>query len=535
MKRVISVWLPRWPIDRLRRAQARERFQSGAAHPAMIETGKPIPFALIAPDRRGPVLWAVDHAAGTAGLRRGMRLADARALCANLVTVPANPVADCRELKQLALWCNRFAPCCAVDGDDGLLLDITGCAHLFGGETALADEIVARLSNLGIEARPGLADTPGGARALARFGPQNRQPEEWIAGPGKTAAAIADMPVEALGITIEDAQLLRRLGIITIGALDSLPRAALARRFSGREGNDTVLLRLDQTLGRHAEPIVPISPPPACTERLALPEPMIDREGVSATLVRLMSRMTASLERQGLGARRLAFWCYRVDGGTAQCAVSMARATRDGDHLLRLFREVLDTINPGFGIDCAVLHAVRVESLEPVQLSLTENRCQNDNVGLLVDRLRVRFGTDAVCRLEPVDCHRPEEAERTVMAVWNPIPVSWPGTSGKPRRPFRLFDSPEPVDAVAEAPDSPPRLFAWRGTVRRVARAEGPERIEPEWWAGENERDVRDYYSVEDTEGRRYWLYRAGLNVDTCRVDPDHQEAPRWYMHGLYG
>ena len=522
MKRVISVWLPRWPIDRLHRERVHRH--ADGVHAAMVEAAIPSPFALITPNRRGPVLQAVDRAAGAAGLRCGMRLADARALCADLAVEPADLAADRKELERLALWCNRFAPCCAVDGDDGLLLDITGCARLFGGEAVLMGEITERFAGLGVEARTGLADTPGAARALARFGPEER-----MADPGRTGEAIADLPVEALGIAVEDAHLLRRLGIVTIGALDRLPRSALARRFPCRERGGGVLLRLDRALGRSAEPLVPVARPPVCMERLALPEPMTDRDGVDAVLARLMPGLIAALKRQGLGVRHLVFWCCRIDGGTVRRAVSTARATRDGDHLVRLFRETTGTVDPGFGIDCAALHAVRVEPLEPVQLPLTGDGHRCGDVNLLIDRLRARLGADAVCRLEPVDRHRPEKAERTAMPDRDKAPRPWPDASDGPQRPFRLFDRPEPVDVVAETPESPPRLFTWRGACRSVARAAGPERIEPEWWIDTVRGTVRDYYSIEDSEGRRYWLYRA----DRCSAG--HREPSRWYVHGLYG
>ncbi len=505
----------------------------------------PVPFALVAPGRRGPVLWAVNREAGTKGLRPGMRLADARALLAGLVTARADAAADRQGLERLALWCNRFTPWCAVDGSDdgcgdsgdgGLLLDITGCAHLFGGEAALMDEIAARLAGLGIENRLGLADTPGAAWALARFGPAaNGRPDARIAAPGEARAAIADLPVEGLRLAAEDAHLLRRLGLVTIGAVDGLPRASLARRFPSRERGSAVLARLDRALGRFAEPIVPLAPPPACLERLSLPEPLIDRAGLDAMLARLMPGLTVSLERDGLGVRRLALWCYRVDGGVVRRAVATARATRDGDHLLRLFRETLETIDPGFGIDLAALHAERVEPLAPAQLSLTGDRRRQGGVDLLVDRLLAKLGDGAVCRLEPVARHRPETAERAVPPGREPAP--WRAVSeapAAPQRPFRLFDRPEPIDVMAEVPDGPPLLFTWRRVRRRVARAAGPERIEPEWWAGAGGRDeaVRDYYRVEDAEGRRYWLYRAGLYGDD---GGDAEASPRWYVHGLYG
>ena len=490
------------------------------------------------------MLWAVNREAGAAGLAPGMRLADARVLLADLATARADPAADRQGLERLALWCNRFTPWCAVDGggdddnggDGGLLLDITGCAHLFGGEVALMDEIVARLTGLGIENRLGLADTPGAAWALARFGPaENGGPDARIAAHSEARTAIAGLPVEALRLAPEDARLLRRMGLTTIGAVDGLPRAALARRFRSRERSGAVLARLDRALGRCAEPVVPVAPPPACLEHLALPEPVIDRDGLDAALARLMPELAASLKRGGLGARRLVLRCYRVDGGVVQRAVSTARATRDSEHLERLFRETLETIDPGFGIDCAALHAERVEPLAPSQLSLTGDGKRQGGLDLLVDRLRARLGARAVCRLESVARHRPEKAERAVTPGREREPEPWPAgpaTPQQPQRPFRLFDRPEPVDVMAEVPDGPPLLFTWRRVRRRVTRAAGPERIEPEWWAGAGGQGeaVRDYYRIEDADGRRYWLYRAGLYGEAGAGT-----SPRWYVHGLYG
>ena len=502
------------------------------------------------------MLWALNREAGAKGLRSGMRLADARALLAGLVTARADAAADRQGLERLALWCNRFTPWCAVDGgseegpgggEGGLLLDVTGCAHLFGGEAALMGEIAARLASLGVENRLGLADTPGAAWALARFGaaddraPDGGATDHRIAAPGGTHAAIAALPVEALRLAAEDARLLRRLGLATIGAVDGLPRASLARRFPSRERGSAVLARLDRALGRLAEPIVPLAPLPACLERLALPEPLLDRAGLDAVLARLIPGLTASLERDGLGTRRLALWCYRVDGGVSVRTVATARAVRDGDHLLRLFRETLETIDPGFGIDCAALHAERVEPLAPAQLSLTGDRRKQGGVDLLVDRLLAKLGDGAVCRLEPAARHRPEAAERAVAPGREPAPWSGapeapeaPAPPQHPQRPFRLFDRPEPIDVMAEVPDGPPLLFTWRRVRRRVMRAAGPERIEPEWWAGAGtggrDEAVRDYYRIEDADGRRYWLYRAGLYGDGGNGAP-----PRWYVHGLYG
>ena len=453
-----------------------------------------------------------------------MRLADARALLPRLAAAEARPAEDRRGLERLALWCNRFTPCCAVDGADGLLLDIAGADHLFGGEAAMAAEVEARIAGLGFEARIGLADTPGAARALARFGQKGSR----IAAPGATLAALASLPVEALRIAPEDARLLRRLGLATVGAVDALPRASLARRFGRRERSEAVLERLDRALGRRPDPVASLPPPPACLARLAFPEPLIDLAGLESALARLVENLSASLERDGLGARELALLFCRVDGGAARRGVSTARATRDGAHLARLFAGKIETVDPGFGIDAMALHAVRAEPLAPEQFRLAEGGRGSGGIGPLIDRLQARLGEGSVSRLAPVASHLPERAERRTAPGREG--VAWPVRPGLPQRPFRLFDRPEPVEAVAEVPDGPPALFTWRRVRRRIVRAEGPERIEPEWWAGGPGDVPRDYFRAEDTEGRRYWLYRAGLYRDAGSKGP-----PRWYIHGLYG
>ena len=364
VRRVISVWLPRWPIDRLRRARR------STALPLRKPPAEPVPFALTAPGRHGTVLTAVNRQAEAEGLAPGMRLADARALLPRLAAAEARPAEDRRGLERLALWCNRFTPCCAVDGEDGLLLDIAGAAHLFGGEAAMMAEVEARIAGLGFETRAGLADMPGAAWALAGSA------RKAGASPRPAAPfACAHMALPgrgACGSRPEDARLLRRLGLTNCraGGAPCLARRSPAPvRPQGAERG--VLQRLDRALGRHPDPVASL-PPPACLARLTFPEPLIDLAGLEAALARLMESLCASLERDGLGARELSLLFCRVDGGTAQRGVSTARATRDGAHLLRLFEGKIETVDPGFGIDAMALHAVRAEPLAHEQFRLTE-------------------------------------------------------------------------------------------------------------------------------------------------------------------
>ena len=517
MRRVISVWLPRWPIDRLRRARR------PAALPSRRPPAEPLPFALTAPGRHGTVLAAVNRQAEAEGLAPGMRLADARALLPRLAAAEARPAEDRRGLERLALWCNRFTPCCAVDGADGLLLDITGADHLFGGEAAMAAEVEARLAGLGFEARAGLADTPGAAWALARFGGEDRR----IAAPGGTLAALVPLPVEALRIAPEDARLLRRLGLATIGAVDALPRASLARRFRGRSG--AVLERLDRALGRSPDPVSSLPPPPACLARLAFPEPPIDLAGLEAALARLMEDLCASLERDGLGARELSLLFCRVDGGTARRGVSTARATRDGAHLQRLFDGKIETVDPGFGIDAMVLHAVRAEPLAPEQFRLAEGGRGRGELGPLIDRLQARLGEGSVCRLEPIESHLPERAERRAgprPGSRDPARAAGPAAAPPPPvRPARAGGgrgrgAGRAAGAVHLAPAAPAASPAPRGP-NASSRNGGPA--------------ARQTNRATITASRTWKAGATGSSAPGLYRDTGSGEPPRWYIHGLYG
>lgn len=522
MRRVISLWLPRFATDRLIRAK-----------PAWQD--RPLALVLEARTRLG--LTAVNRAAEAAGLRPGMALADARALVPGLVVAPAHPPRDAKALDGLAAWCGRYSPWTATDasveacgaggvlsgGGGGLWLDATGCAHLFGGEEAMLAELTDRIGALGFAIRAAIADTPGTAWAVARFAAAQERGIVVAPGPDELRAALAPLPVAALRIGTATATALSGLGLGRIGDLLDVPRAPLAARFGAE-----VARRLDAALGTAAEPISPTVPTPPHLAHLAFAEPIGRLEDVAAGLGRLLGDLCRGLEKAGHGARRLVLSLYRPDGTFARLRVGTARPSRDAAHLAALFTEPLDGIELGFGIEVMTLAAPVAEPLPPAQPGLTDSEMGRDterDVAMLIDRLSSRLGRDGVLRFFTRESHIPERAAGMVPATdAAPAPASEVPDDAMPR-PLRLLPRPEPVTAVA-APDAPPVLFRWRRAVHLVAYAEGPERIAPEWWR-DGCAETRDYYRIEDAEGRRFWLYREGRGPAG--------RSTAWYLHGIFG
>ena len=465
------------------------------------------------------VLAAVDSAAAALGLRPGLAAAQAQASVSGLALVNASPEADGRALVALAGWCLRCAPVVQPDPPDGVFLDIAGAAHLLGGEAALLEDLLLRLDRSGLAARTAVADTPGAAWALARHGAQSVT----VAPPGRAAAVLAELPVAALRITAETARGLNLLGIERVGQLAGHSRPQLALRF-GRD----LLDRLDRALGRLPEPLTPLLPPDIPTARIAFAEPVGHPEGLSASLDRLLPELCRALDRGGQGLRRLDAIFRRVDGRPIAIRVATAVPTRDPAHLVRLVRQRLDTVDPGFGIDEITVAATRTESLRErqgdVRAALDPGAGEGDPAALgpLVDRLGMRFGTARVFRLAPVESRYPERSVRRVAPLAPATGASWPATLP---RPARILDPPEPITAVAVVPDEPPSAFVWRRVRYVVRRADGPERVRGEWWRCDAEvASLRDYYRVEDGAGRRFWLFR----------DAPMAAGAKWWLHGRF-
>ena len=514
MRRVISVWLPTFATDRLCRQTPAWRSE---------------PLATATAAQGGLRIVAANHPARDGGILPGLLLADARALIPGLRVIDADPVAEAKALALLADWCGRYTPWTAVDGVDGLWLDIAGCAHLFDGEAALADDIGERLGGLGFEARVGLADSPGAAWAAARFLDDRKR----LIAVGAARLALVDLPAAALRLPIDVVEGLERMGLGRIGDLLACPRAPLIARFGPLLG-----ARIDQALDRVKEPISPRRPAPCWRTRLGFPEPLCREEDIATAARRLIERLCARLALDQRGVRRIELVLYLVDGKTHGVAVGTSQPERDPKHLMRLLSEHLEGFDPGFGVEVAVLAAPLTEPLGAAQLTMAgtlddQGQPADDTalaaaIGRLVDSLSNRVGAANVSRFAARESHVPERAVYLHPALEAALDTT-SGAIGQanPQRPLRVFPHPELVEAVAPVPDDPPVLFRWRRRVHRIVHADGPERISPEWWRhGKRGIATRDYYRVEDSEGRRFWLYREGLYRPEAR--------PRWFLHGLF-
>jgi protein ImuB len=464
------------------------------------------------------VIAAVDAIAAQTGLYPGMPVAQAQTLVPDLRVVEARPEEDAAGLHRLAGWCLRYAPLAAAAPPDGVWIDVTGSAHLQGGETRLLRDLVSRLLAQGFAARAAVADTPGAAHAMARFGTD----EITVVPSGGQQAVLARLPLAALRLAEQTLEGLRQMGIGQIGALAALPRAPLVRRFGA-----LVATRLDQAFGSAPEAIEPEFPPEVIQARLTFVEPLLTAEAFATVIDRLTGTVCSAMERSGGGARRLDLLFERVDGTTQTIRIGTARASRNVPHLARLLRERIERVDPGLGVEAMRLVVPRVDMLVPVQAAarLTASDVEEPDIAPLLDRLANRLGAERVYRVAPVDSDVPERSVRRVPAQ-DKVMGTWPADLP---RPVRLLDPPQPVEAMALLPDHPPMAFTWRRVRHRVRRADGPERIAGEWWKRNGEtRSVRDYFRVEDEEGHRYWLFRRGDGENGISGDM------RWFLHGLF-
>jgi protein ImuB len=580
MKRVLSSWLPHLAI---------ERWAKASDYPPDA------PVVLTIEGTHGPIIHAVTKAAATRGARAGARLTDARALDPALIAVAADPEGDSALVQRLAHWAGRWSPLVEVDGADALRLDVTGVAHLFGGEEALAADIPTRFAAIGLTVRVAIAATAAAAWALSHFGRQfsivtpakaggqfssrgNAEAQRGRAsanvsafsaslreidlgsrsrGNDQLAEAVAPLHVSALRLDADTVRTLERLGLKTIGALIAVPRLALARRFRGAED---VVDALDRMLGRKMEALTAIAADSPPRGALRLEEPATHPEAASQALERLIPELVRQLQERHLGARRLSLHGFRVDGSVAAASVATTIPSRDPNHLQRLLADKTAALDSGFGFDAFALVADWCEELGAAQQSLVEEPGSEREVARLIDRLTMKLGSRRVRRPQPFESHLPERGSGWVAAICLPslsregqgvgggragsmparkrlqphratlvAPTPNPSPEGEGKRPQRLLDAPEAIDVIYATPEGMPRRFVWRRAVHDIARAEGPERIAPEWWRQPSSARLRDYYRVEDGGGRRYWIYREGA------IGDGRGGAPAWFIHGVFG
>ncbi len=585
MKRFLSVWLPDWPLTRLRRAKRGQA--KGTARLSETRDKARRAFVLVEAGTHGLRVAAANEPARRGGVHEGLRFTDARARIPDILSEEIDRQADALALRQLADWLVRISPLVAIDGSDGLMLETTGCAHLHDGEDGLMQAVSLLLSRDSIPCRIGVAGTPGAAGAIARGVPGK------ILADGEEAAGLADLPVSLLRVSDKAETLLRRFGLTRIGQLYGIDRRALARRFQSKAEADLVVLRLDQALGLRNEPIEPLRPLPDHVAHLSCPEPLLSGEGIRSGLRELAVTLCDELKTLGQGARGFCLSAYRSDGSVKRAEISLSRPSAVPDHICRLFAEEIDFIDPGFGIDLLALEARRVGALNLSAPAFSGAFVGSDidEVALssLADRISARLGEGAVRVSQQFESHIPERSEDWVEFTGQ---VNFPSGEGKTGpRPIRIFVSPERLKVLAEVPDGPPQRFVWRKIARSVVRADGPERISPEWWRhvavpapapspdgtdrkwlaprldpradavliekvrreAENIVDLplavtavpevsnadmsvlqtrlpraRDYYRIEDEAGRRYWVFREGL------YDDGRGGAPEWYIHGVF-
>jgi protein ImuB len=526
-RRILSLWLPRLPIDRIKR----QLWQGNAALAKSQNSGDD-PSIVVAKQNNALQIFALDDAAARLGLDVGLPLANARAICPQLQVFDADEAADAQALNAIAEWCDRFTPLVALDSPHGLFLDITGCVHLFGGEAAMMRLMCDVLTAQGFAVSAAIAGTSVCARTMTRH------VHGRIVREGEEADAVKLLPVSALGADGAVVTGLRRAGLKTIGDVASRARHEITARFGA--GFTTLL---EQALGQSDAPISPRKPLPDYIVEKRFAEPVATDQVISATLSRLAGMLVAAMAQQGKGARRLEARFFRTDGAVRTIIVDTGQPVTKAEVIDRLFRERLDALSdpldPGFGFDLIRLSSSRTEIVVQQQRDLDSNVHDNDELTALIDRIAARIGGRRVVVHLPQDTHIPECAVKAASAQHHLAAAAhavWPARAEgePPLRPLRLFERPEQIKVIAQVPDGPPARFVWRRATHAVVRAEGPERVAMEWWRAEGETLTRDYFRVEDEAGLRFWLYRDGLYDREIVQEEGKAVQPNWFMHGLF-
>jgi protein ImuB len=458
------------------------------------------------------VITGTNAVAESHGIETGMVLADARAVTPELIAQNDQPMLTEKLLRRLAEWCIRFTPVAAVDLPDGIILDCTGCAHLWGGELKYVSEVVKKLKARGYGVRAAIADTHAVAWAVARFGEAVS-----VIPPGGDVEALHPLPPESLRLEAEAVERLHKLGLHQVRQFMNIPRPTLRRRFGQH-----LIARINCALGKQDEPLTPVQPVEPYQERLPCMEPIATAKGIEIAMEQLLTSLCMRLQQHQKGLRYATFKCYRVDGKTEQIHIATSKASHHVRHLFKLFELKISSIEPGLGIELFVLEANKVEDYLPRQEKMwrATGGLEDDRLSELIDRLSGKAGVESISRFVPDEHYWPERSFKPASSLDEKLTTSWRSDR---LRPLLLLKKPEAIEVTAPIPDYPPMLFRYKGELHKIVRADGPERIEQEWWIQQGQH--RDYYRVEDEEGNRYWLFRLGHY---------HDRSYRWYLHGFF-
>lgn len=497
-KRFVSIWFRHLLTDWL--ALRRPALQN-------------MPFVFARSDHGRKVITAASSAAEIQGIAANMLVADAKVIVPGLQVFDDQPGRETKLLNALGKWAIRYTPVVAIDLPDGLLLDVSGCPHLWGGEKSYLKEMVTKLRAAGYDVRAAIADSIGAAWAVSRFGTISP-----IIESGRQVAALMPLPPASLRLEPETLARLQKLGFYEVRNLFNMPGPVLRRRF----GNG-LLLRLGQALGQIDEVIRPLQFVVPYQERLPCLEPIRTATGIEIAVKRLLETICRRLEKESKGLRVAILKCYRVDGKEQAISIGTNRASHQAGHLFNLFELKIPTIEPALGIELFILEAPKVEDASPVQEALWVGKPGLGDQGLteLLDRVAVKVGADCIHRYFPDEHYWPERSFKPAASFDEKPSAAWRTDR---RRPVQLLANPEPIEVTAPIPDYPPMLFIYKGVRHYIKKADGPERIEREWWLDGGTH--RDYYIVEDEHGQRYWLFRSG-----------HYAGPgssQWFIHGFF-
>jgi protein ImuB len=495
-RRYVAIWFCHLTTDWMSRR-----------HPEL--KGKP--FVLAAPERQRMVVMAASSEAQEKGVNVGMVVADCRAILPTLEVIDYEHGLPERLLNGLAEWCLRYTPVVAIDLPNGLLLDVSGCPHLWGGEKPYLIDLKTKLSAFSYDVRMAMADTVGTAWAVSRYGRVTP-----LVPQGKNLDALLPLPPAALRLEKDIVEKLEKLGLYQIESFIKLPQSSLSRRFGKK-----LLLRINQATGFSQEWILGIKPLIPYQERLPSLEPIRGAKGIEMAMHKLLEALCERLTKEGKGLRVAVFRCYRIDNNIQEIQIGTHRPSRNAKNLFKLFEIKIPLIAPGLGIELFILEAPTVEDLTPEQEELWNNTVNDDGeIAELLDRLAVKVGLNVIHRYLPEEAHWPEYSIKEAKSLDEKTVIDFPEDLP---RPVRLLAIPELIEVTVQLPDYPPMLFKYQGTLHHVKSADGPERIEQPWWKQKGL--FRDYYCVEDENGKRYWVFRLGSYEEV---------KPKWFVHGFF-